>query len=213
MKSILEMAGGKRLHDLDKEELEPILEQIRQNIDSWQEEPEVEMVHQTDEYLRALSPEDLLDHLELLQERVEFDEKRKELDKRAIKLGFLKLANQAPRCSQLKSNGEPCQAPALGGRLFCVFHGRALETDDHPRMKVEVLEDRESMQLTLKQIMERIVAGSIQPQHAALLLRAVRIADSALRSHHFFDQPKQRKQISRQGNAGEAWGNAEGNSA
>lgn len=212
MKPIIELLNGKRLRELEPEELQPILERLRENIESWKDEPQPELLPSTTEQLNALSHEALGEHIDLMQDRMELEEKLKELDQRGIKLGFLKLANQAPRCSRLKSNGEPCRAPALGNRHFCVFHGRALETDDHPRMKVEVLEDRESLQLTLKQIMERIIAGSIEPQHAALLLRAVRIADSALRSRHF-DRPKPRKQVNRQGNAEYDWGNAEENSA
>lgn len=212
MKSTLELTRGKRLRDLDPDEFQLLLEELRQKIENWKDEPELEIIPSTLEELRVLSPEALNEQIDLLQDRMEWDEKRKELDERAIRLGFLRLANAARRCSQLKSNGEPCRAPALGGQLFCVFHGRALETNDHPRMKVEVLEDRESLQLTLKQIMERIVAGSIDPQHAALLLRAVRIAGSALRSRHF-DDPKQRKETLPQGYPRDAWGNAAENSA
>lgn len=212
MKSIFELAAGKRLRDLTPDELQPVLEQLRHNIESWQEEPEAEFIPSTMDELYALGPEAVAERIDLLQDQMELDEKKKELDRRAINLGLLKLADKAPRCSRLKSNGEPCRAPAMGERSFCVFHARALEADEHPRMKVEVLEDRESLQLTLKQIMERIVAGSIEPQNAALLLRAVRIADAALRVRHF-DDPKQRKQMRRQGYAGESWGNAEESSA
>jgi hypothetical protein len=44
-----------------------------------------------------------------------------------------------------------------------------------------VLEDRESLQLALKQIMEHIVSGRIEPQNASLLLRAVQIAGSTVK--------------------------------
>ncbi len=212
MRTISALTGGKRLTELTGDELGSVLKQLHEEIDSWQPDPGVELIPSTLEGLQALTPEQLGERIDLIQDRMDLEEKLKQLDQRGVRLGLLKLANQAPRCSQLKSNGEPCRAPALGNRHFCVFHGRALETDDHPRMKVEVLEDRESLQLTLKQIMERIVAGSIEPQHAALLLRAVRIADSALRSRHF-EQPKPRKQVNRQANPDEIWGNAEENSA
>ncbi|HVI78439.1 MAG TPA: hypothetical protein VM715_09795 [Candidatus Acidoferrum sp.] len=146
------------------------------------EELPLEDVDATDAELEALSDEALQEQIDLLEERRELAERQKELDRRAINLGLLKLADQALRCSHVKANGKPCRAPALGGRLFCVFHGRALETQDNPLIKVAVLEDRESLQLTVKQIMEQIVSGRIEPQNASLLLRAVQIANSTLKS-------------------------------
>jgi len=171
------------------------------------EDPELEAVEQTDEELEALSDEELREQIELHEEQIELAERQKELDRRALNLGLLKLAEQAPRCSHLKSNGKFCRAPALGGRLFCVFHGRALDTQDGPRMKVTVLEDRESLQLTVKQIMEQIVSGRIEPQNASLLLRAVQIANSTLKS--------KRARVARRKPARSetsAWGNPEENS-
>jgi hypothetical protein len=211
MKTISELTGGKRLTELTCEELEPVLKQLREQLDSWQPTQEAELIPSTLEELYALPPEALKDRIDLIQDRMNLEEKMQELDQRGVRLGLLKLANQARRCSRLKANGEPCRAPAMGDRLFCVFHSRALEADEQPRMKIEVLEDRESLQLTLKQIMERVVAGSIPPQNAALLLRAVRIADSALKSRHFDRQ--RRKGIDRQGYPDAAWGNAEEHSA
>ena len=141
--------------------------------------------------MEALSEEELQEQIDLHEERIELAERQKELDRKALNLGLLKLAQQAPRCSHLKSNGKPCRAPAMGNRLFCVFHSRALETQDNPRINVTVLEDRESLQLTVKQIMEQIVSGRIEPQNASLLLRAVQIANSTFKSRR--DRERRRK--------------------
>ena len=159
-----------------------------------------------DEEMEALSDEQLRAHIELYEERVELGERHEELDQRALKLGLLKLANEARRCNHLKSNGKPCRAPALGNRLFCVFHGRALETQDSPRIKVAVLEDRQSLQITVKQIMEQIVSGGIEPQNASLLLRAVQIANSTLKSGRVRAARKPAR-----GEPASPWGNAEEN--
>ena len=182
------------------------LEQLRRELESEQAAPELVPVDMTDEEMEALSDEQLRAHIELYEERVELGERHEELDQRALKLGLLKLANEAPRCNHLKSNGKPCRAPALGNRLFCVFHGRALETQDSPRIKVAVLEDRQSLQITVKQIMEQIVSGGIEPQNASLLLRAVQIANSTLKSGRVRAARK-----SARGEPASPWGNAEEN--
>lgn len=96
-------------------------------------------------------------------------------------MGLLKLADQARRCSVLKSNGKSCRAPALGNTAFCVFHGRAHNGRKQPGIDVNLLENRESLQLTVKQIMEQIVTGYMKPETASLLLRAVQIANSTIK--------------------------------
>jgi hypothetical protein len=121
-------------------------------------------------------------------------------------MGLLKLANKAPRCSYLKSNGKPCRAPAMGNRLHCVFHTRSIDNQEDPKIRVEVLENRESLQLTVKQIMEQIVSGRIEPQQASLLLRAVQIANSTLKPNHRAQVGKRKPARSQTGNE---WGNPE----
>lgn len=104
------------------------------------------------------------------------------LRRRAMDLEKLKLANRAPRCCYNKTNGEQCRAPAWGGRILCAFHTRAMEQADGSRLKISVLADRQSIQLTLKQIMEELVSGRITPQVAAPLLRAAYIALRTLKT-------------------------------
>ena len=69
----------------------------------------------------------------------------------------------------------------MGNRQFCVFHLRSIDNEENQKIRVELLENRESLQLTVKQIMEQIVSGRIEPQNASLLLRAVQIANSTLK--------------------------------
>jgi len=149
--------------------------------DGQNEELELEEVPVTIEDLRAFSDEELRQQMEVLAEQLDLVKKHKELNRRAVNLGLLKIANQSPRCSHMKSNGEPCRAPAMGNRLFCIFHARALDTENEQRLKVRVLEDSESLQLTVKQVMEQVVSGRLEPQTASLLLRAVQIANSTLK--------------------------------
>jgi hypothetical protein len=78
-------------------------------------------------------------------------------------------------------------------------------------MNVKILEDRQSLQLTVKQIMEQIVQGRIEPQKASLLLRAVQIANSTLRPKRVRAARPKRK--STQSEADEIWGNPKEDSA
>lgn len=130
----------------------------------------------------SLPLKEVEEQIALLSGNMELEEKRRALRRKVENLESLRLANQAPRCAYLKSNGKTCQAPALGGRQFCVFHVRALDQNAAPRMQVTLLEDRQSIQLTLKQIMEQLVLGHINPQTASLLLRGVQIAGATIKS-------------------------------
>jgi len=168
------------------------------------DEPEYEAVEMTDEEMEALSDEELDAHIDLHEKQVKLDELQKELDRRALNMGLLKLANKAPRCSYLKSNGRLCRAPALGGRYFCVFHVRSMDNQENSRIRVELLENRESLQFTVKQIMEQIVRGQIEPQTASLLLRAVQIAKSTQAPRRI--RAAKRKPASSES---DAWGNPE----
>jgi len=191
------------------QELKRRLELVCQELQSEEPDPPgVEDVYSTREELKALSADAFQKLTGLWQEREALAQQQRELDQKGLNLGFLRLAQQAPRCSHLKSNGKPCRAPAMGNNLFCVFHGRALDTQDGPRMKVSVLEDRESLQLAVKQIMEQIVSGRIEPQSASLLLRAVQIAGSTVK-------PRRKRTTPRKPNrseVGNTSGNAEENS-
>jgi hypothetical protein len=155
----------------------------------------------------SLSEEELKAHVEVLDEQIEQAKKRIETNRRALNLGLLKKANQAPRCSHLKSNGEPCRAPAMGNRLFCVFHTRAHDTElEKEKIRIGVIENREGVQIAVKQIMEHIVSEKIDARGAALLLRAVQIAGSAVKSDKTQPQPAKSKRAHSESD--ERWGNA-----
>lgn len=177
-------------------------QRAKRELASAPDEPEYESVElTTDEQMEALSDEELDQHIDLQEKQVKLNELQEELNRRALNLGLLKLANKAPRCSYLKSNGQPCRAPAMGNTYFCVFHVRSMD-QENSRLRVELLENRESLQLTVKQIMEQIVRGQLDPQTASLLLRAVQIANST-------QKPRRIRAPKRKSASGEsdAWGN------
>jgi hypothetical protein len=99
-----------------------------------------------------------------------------------------------PRCQHLKLNGTECQSPALRRNRFCFFHKRfqeeqiKLNTDRRRRRPVfilPVLEDADSIQVSLMQTMRLIVSGQIDPKSAALLLYALQTASFNLRHTTF----------------------------
>ncbi len=159
--------------------IEAELEQVEAELESLEDEGDRYELVNVD--LSSLSEDELKAHIELLDEQIEQAKQRVETNRRAEKLGFLKLANKARRCAHLKNDGKPCKAPAMGQREFCVFHTRAYDCETNQRIKVGFLEDRASLRLVLKQIMEQVLTGRIDAQTAAVLLRATQIANGVLK--------------------------------
>jgi hypothetical protein len=95
------------------------------------------------------------------------------------------------RCQHIKVNGTQCGSPALRRNRFCYFHKVhheeriQLNTDRARRRRnvaidLPVLEDAESIQVTLMQIMRLIIAGQIDCKIAGLLLYALQTATANL---------------------------------
>lgn len=97
------------------------------------------------------------------------------------------------RCQHIKVNGTQCGSPALRRNRFCYFHKRhheeriQLNADRaraaRPRklsIDLPVLEDAESIQVSLTQIMRLIISGQIESKTAGLLLYALQTASSNL---------------------------------
>src|SRR5580704_3291681 len=103
------------------------------------------------------------------------------------------MPNFPNRCQHIKVNGTLCGSPALRRNRFCYFHKLhheeriALNVDrlkDARRRSVmvdlPVLEDANSIQVSLMQIMRLIVAGQIDGKTAGLLLYALQTASANL---------------------------------
>jgi len=155
----------------------------------------------------SLTEEEVKKRTEVLDEQVDQAKKRIETNRKAVNLGLLKKANQTPRCSRLKKDGQPCKAPAVKGESLCHFHGSAADTKSQPQIQIDVLEDRESVQITLKQIMELVASGKMNSRDAAVLLRATQIAGAMLKPGKKMVQPATGKPARGVGvNAEEQWG-------
>ncbi|MGD0270768.1 MAG: hypothetical protein ABSB14_17005 [Candidatus Sulfotelmatobacter sp.] len=101
------------------------------------------------------------------------------------------MPNFPNRCQHLKVNGTQCGSPALRRNRFCYFHKLhqeqriTLGTDQARRNRnltitLPVLEDANSIQVTLMQVMRLIIAGQIDGKQAGLVLYALQTASSNL---------------------------------
>ena len=102
------------------------------------------------------------------------------------------------RCQHIKVNGTQCGSPALRRNRLCFFHKRyqeeriELNTDRaraaRPRkvsIVLPVLEDAESIQVSLTQIMRLIISGQLDSKTAGLLLYALQTASANLARTQF----------------------------
>jgi hypothetical protein len=103
--------------------------------------------------------------------------------------------NSIPRCEHIKINGTQCGSPALRRNHFCYFHKRWRETRvvlnaNRARracaaLDLPVLEDANSIQVSLMQVMRLILNGQVDPKTAGLLLYALQTASSNLSRINF----------------------------
>jgi hypothetical protein len=105
------------------------------------------------------------------------------------------MASFPNRCQHIKVNGTLCGCPALRRNKLCYFHKRhhderiQLNADRARRrpatLDLPVLEDANSIQVSLMQIMRALVAGQIDGKIAGLLLYALQTASVNLRNTSF----------------------------
>lgn len=98
-----------------------------------------------------------------------------------------------PRCQHIKINGTQCKCPALRRRRLCYFHRRFLEqrariaADLFAQRPFEtpVLEDANSVQMALMQVMQMIAMRRIERKDAGMLLYALQTAAVNMRATKF----------------------------
>jgi hypothetical protein len=105
------------------------------------------------------------------------------------------MANFPNRCQHLKINGTQCGSPALRRNRFCFFHKRfqdeqiKLSTDRARRgvatFILPVLEDANSIQIALMQVMRLLLSGQLDHKTTSLLLCALQTASTNLRQTNF----------------------------
>jgi hypothetical protein len=97
------------------------------------------------------------------------------------------MSTDAPtirRCQHIKVNGIQCGSPAKRNEKYCYFHEEArvgwrqinMNVTDYGIINLPTLEDPNSIQLGLVEVMRLLVTRQIDHKIASLLLRALRIA-------------------------------------
>jgi len=98
------------------------------------------------------------------------------------------------RCQHLKVNGTQCGSPALTRHKFCFFHQRWRESSiklsagrprSTPNFQLPVLEDANSIQVALMQVVAMILSGELEAKRAGLVLYALQTASANLRAADF----------------------------
>ena len=83
-------------------------------------------------------------------------------------------------CTHIKVTGVRCGSPALRGEQFCYFHQRmvrGVRTPAQARLHpIALIEDEESIQSALMEVINALMRNSIDLKRAALILRALHIA-------------------------------------
>ena len=105
------------------------------------------------------------------------------------------MASYPNRCQHIKINGTQCGSPALRRNRFCFFHKRfqderiKLSADRARRgtatFILPVLEDANSIQAALMQVMRLLISQQMDHKTASLLLYALQTASSNLRQTNF----------------------------
>src|SRR5579862_1412961 len=83
-------------------------------------------------------------------------------------------------CTHIKVTGVRCGSVALRGEQFCYFHQhahRGVKTPPHSRLHpIAILEDEESIQSSLMEVINALLRNTIDLKRAELILRALHIA-------------------------------------
>jgi len=106
------------------------------------------------------------------------------------------MPNFPTRCQHIKVNGTQCGCPALRRERLCYFHKRhhneriALNADRARRSRnvsfdLPVLEDADSIQVSLTQVVRLLLTGQLDPKVAGLTLYALQTASGNLRLTQF----------------------------
>jgi len=127
------------------------------------------------------------------------------------------------RCQHIKVNGTQCGSPAVRDEKYCYFHMRwrsatmsvMLKERDHWIAGLPILEDANSIQVGLAEVMRLLVTQEVDSRTGALLLYAMQTASANLRGTSF--EPRQpthvvidRESVAQRPLGATAWSKVEG---
>ena len=89
-------------------------------------------------------------------------------------------------CNHIKSDGRPCNAPALRKHSYCFFHQQQVNRRrrEYPD-RLPILEDRAAVQVAIMQVLDRIYLKTIDYKAAALMLYGLQLATTNLKQDIF----------------------------
>jgi hypothetical protein len=99
-----------------------------------------------------------------------------------------------PRCQHVKVNGTQCGSPALRRRRHCYFHHRMLDgkrrfaesqVTPRPVFTMCLLEDANSVQMAIMQVLQLLGSGQMEYKMAGLMLYGLQTASANLRNVRF----------------------------
>jgi hypothetical protein len=92
-------------------------------------------------------------------------------------------------CSHIKADGALCRAIPMKNKTRCYFHQqtqtRQRQVRNNRMLPMPVIEDVPSIQLALMDVLNRLTQGTIEARNAGLILYALQIASSNLRTGRF----------------------------
>ena len=104
------------------------------------------------------------------------------------------------RCQHIKVNGTQCGSPALRENKHCFYHAewtrktRDIDVETHMarwNITLSLMEDANSIQMGLGEVMRMLVSKTIDFRTAGLLLYALQTASSNLKYTSFEPEPTQ----------------------
>jgi len=101
-------------------------------------------------------------------------------------------------CTHVKVTGQRCGSPALRGEFFCYFHTRIIkgvqQRVDMQLHSMALLEDCESIQLSIMHVVDGLLKGTLDPTRARLIIQALRIAARNAKNVRFDTKRESEKQ-------------------
>jgi len=101
-------------------------------------------------------------------------------------------------CTHIKVTGQRCGSPALRGEFFCYFHTRIIkgvqQRVDMQLHSMALLEDCESIQLSIMHVVDGLLKGTLDPTRARLIIQALRIAARNAKNVRFDTKRESEKQ-------------------
>ena len=92
------------------------------------------------------------------------------------------------QCEFIRANGKRCGSPALRDQSLCYHHflnNRHWVLPGQPGYRLPMLEDAETIQVTITHVMRAVILGHIDHPRARMLLHALQLAIRNIRRANF----------------------------